>query len=172
LTLHHAANAKIGVFPRHIFDKNIYKEHDYPMAKTWEVVVVGCGRLGSLLASYLSQGGHSVVIVDMQKSAFNQLSAEFSGFTVVGDATEMAILEQSRIHEADCLLALTDQDNINLMVAQVARTMFNVSTVIARVYDPTREAIYKEFGIDTINPTHLSAHALLEILHQHQLITP
>ncbi|MEY2983871.1 MAG: Trk system potassium uptake protein TrkA [Cyanobacteriota bacterium] len=142
------------------------------MAKTREIVVVGCGRLGSLLASYLSHAGHNVVIVDLRQSAFSQLSAEFSGFTVVGDATEMAILEQSRIHQADCLLAVTDQDNINLMVTQVARTMFDVSTVIARVYDPGREAIYQEFGIDTINPTRLSVYALLEILHQKHLITP
>lgn len=142
------------------------------MAKTWEVIVVGCSRLGALLASYLSNEGHNVVIIDMRKSAFSQLSAEFSGFTVVGDATEMEVLEQSRIHEADCLLAVTDRDNINLMVAQVGRTIFDVPTVIARVYDPAREAIYKEFGIDTISPTQLSAHALLEILHQRTLITP
>jgi len=142
------------------------------VAKTQEMVVVGCGRLGSLLASHLSNAGHNVVIVDAREAAFDQLSAEFSGFTVVGDATEMGVLEQSRIHRADCLLAVTDQDNINLMVAQVARTMFEVSTVIARVYDPTREAIYKEFGIDTISPTQLSADALLNILHQSPLVMP
>jgi len=135
-------------------------------AKSQYIVVVGCGRLGSLLASYLSSQGHSVVIIDVQEKALSKLSAEFSGFQIIGNATEMDTLEQARIHEADCLLAVTDKDNINLMVAQVASTMFEVPTVIARVYDPAREAIYKDFGIATVSPTQLSVSALLEILHQ------
>lgn len=140
------------------------------MAKIQDIVVVGCGRLGALLANHLSNEGHSVIIVDKHDITLNQLSAEFSGFRVVGDATEMGTLQQAKVHQADCLLAVTDQDNINLMVAQVARTMFDVPVVIARVYDPGREAIYKEFGIATISPTQLSAQALLEILHQNNTL--
>lgn len=135
------------------------------MAESRYIVVVGCGRLGALLASHLSTKGHRVVIIDAQQPALSKLSAEFSGFKLIGDATEMDVLRQAKVSQADCLLAVTDRDNINLMVAQVARTLFEVPRVIARVYDPTREAIYNEFGIDTISPTQLSASALLEILN-------
>lgn len=136
------------------------------MAKSSYFVVVGCGRLGALLSSRLSNAGHSVVTVDIQDSAFRQLALEFSGFKVTGDATEMTVLREANIERADCLLAVTDQDNLNLMVAQVAKIMFDVPVVMARVYNPMREAIYKDFGIATISPTQLSAQTFLDILSQ------
>jgi trk system potassium uptake protein len=136
------------------------------MAKSRYIVVVGCGRLGALVANQLSRSGHSVVIIDTHVAAFRQLSAEFSGFRITGDATELGILREAQIHRADCLLAVTDRDNLNLMVTQIAKTMFEVPMVIARVYDPAREDIYREFGIATISPTQLSAQALLDVLFQ------
>ncbi|NMF83379.1 TrkA family potassium uptake protein [Nodosilinea sp. P-1105] len=136
------------------------------MAKSSYFVVVGCGRLGALLSSQLSSAGHSVVTIDIQDSAFRHLALEFSGFKVTGDATEMTVLRKANIERADCLLAVTDQDNLNLMVAQVAKIMFDVPVVMARVYNPMREAIYKDFGIATISPTQLSAQTFLDILSQ------
>ena len=128
------------------------------------IVVVGCGRLGSILASRLSSQGNSVVVIDPYEKSFNNLTSEFSGFQIVGDASELEVLRQAKADKADCLLAVTDNDNINLMVAQVAKTLFNVSTVLARVFDPAREGIYEEFGIATISPTKLSAEAFLNQL--------
>jgi trk system potassium uptake protein TrkA len=128
------------------------------------VVIVGCGRLGSILANRLSRQGSNVVVVDRDAAAFENLSTEFSGFQVTGDAAEMAVLRQAKIEEADCLLAVTRHDNVNLMVAQVARTVFGVSKVIARVFDPSREAVYRQFEIETICPTTLSAGAFVEAL--------
>jgi trk system potassium uptake protein TrkA len=128
------------------------------------VVIVGCGRLGSILANRLSRQGSSVVVVDRDVAAFQNLSTEFSGFQVTGDAAELAVLRQAKIEEADCLLAVTRHDNVNLMVAQVARTIFGVSKVIARVFDPSREAVYRRFEIETICPTLLSAEAFVAAL--------
>ena len=125
------------------------------------VIIVGCGRLGSILANRLSSAGHRVVVVDRRESAFDKLSNEFSGFQIVGDASEMAILRAARIEQADHVFAATTEDNLNLMVAQVAKVIFRVPNVVARVYDPTRESIYSEFGIDTISPTQLSSDAFL-----------
>ena len=132
--------------------------------KSQYIVIVGCGRLGSLLASQLSSQGHSVVVIDQQEKTFNNLSSEFSGFNVVGDAAELATLRQAKADKADCLLAVTSEDNINLMVAQIARTVFEIPTVLARVFDPAREAIYQELEIDTISPTQLSADLFLQRL--------
>lgn len=132
------------------------------------IVIVGCGRLGSILANQLSGLGSNVVVVDRDEDAFKNLSTEFSGFTVTGDAAELAVLRNARIHKADCLLAVTRQDNVNLMVAQVASTIFNVSRVIARVTDPARERVFRQFGIETLCPTGLSAETLLGALQIQQ----
>jgi len=130
------------------------------------IVIVGCGRLGSILANHLSRQGRNVVVVDRDEAAFKNLSAEFSGFQVTGDAAELAVLRRAGIEEADCLLAVTRHDNVNLMVAQVARTVFGVLKVIARVFDPSRQAVYDQFGIETICPTLLSADTFLAVLDQ------
>lgn len=136
------------------------------MAKSSYIVVVGCGRLGSILASRLSGQGNSVVAIDCNEKNFSSLSSEFSGFQVTGDAVELAVLEQAKTNQADCLFAVTDQDNINLMVAQVAKTIFDVPEVLARVYDPKKEELYRELGITTISPTHLSVDTFLQAFNQ------
>ncbi len=130
------------------------------------IIVVGCGRLGSILASQLSRLGNNVVVVDRDEGAFKNLSVEFSGFQVTGDAAELAVLRRAGIEKADCLLATTRHDNVNLMVAQVAKAVFGVSKVIARVFDPTRKVVFEQFGIETICPTLLSADTLLAALRQ------
>lgn len=128
------------------------------------VVIVGCGRLGSLLAGLLSEVGSSVVVIDIEESAFDLLTAGFSGFRIVGDAVEIEVLRAAKTHKADCLLATTEEDNVNLMVAQVARKVFNVPKVLARVFDPRREGVYREFDIETVSPTKLMAAAFLASL--------
>jgi trk system potassium uptake protein TrkA len=130
------------------------------------IIIVGYGRLGSLLANRLSSQGSSVVVIDKKETAFDKLSLEFSGFKIVGDAAELDVLRQAKIDKADCLLAVTNQDNLNLMVAQVARNIFHVPKVMARVFDPAREAVYRQFGIETISPTKLSADAFLNALQE------
>jgi trk system potassium uptake protein TrkA len=128
------------------------------------VIIVGYGRLGALLAGRLSSLGCSVVVIDHKETAFDKAALGFSGFKITGNAAELEVLRQAKIDKADCLLAVTNQDNLNLMVAQVAKTIFRVSKVIVRVYDPAREAMYSQFGIETISPTRLSADAFLTAL--------
>jgi trk system potassium uptake protein TrkA len=130
------------------------------------VVVVGCGRTGSLLASLLSEVGSSVVVIDSNEKALELLAPEFSGFRIVGDAVEMEVLQAAKTRQADCLLATTGDDNVNLMVAQVARTVFGVPKVLARVSEPRREAVFREFGIETISPTKLTGEAFLAALRE------
>ena len=128
------------------------------------VIVVGCGRLGSYLANRLSHDGHSVVVIDVDSSAFNALSTEYSGFRVEGDVTEFAVLSQAKTGEADLVIATTREDNVNLMVAQVARKVFQVPRVMARVFDPKREEIYRDLGIETVCPTSIAGDIFLESL--------
>lgn len=125
------------------------------------IVIVGCGRLGSYLANQLSHVGHSVVVIDPVEDTLNDLSPDFSGFHVVGDATQMAVLKEAKLKQADVLFATTHWDNVNLMVAQVARKLFNVPHVLARVFDPRREEVFVQLGIETICPTSLAAEMFL-----------
>ncbi len=126
------------------------------------IVVVGCGRLGSLLANRLSRDGNSVVVIDRVETSLDDLSPDFSGFRINGDATHMAVLKAAKLKNADVLIATTPEDNVNLMVAQVAQKVFRVPHVLARVFDPRREEIYAQLGIETICPTSLAAGIFLE----------
>ena len=100
------------------------------------VVVAGCGRLGAHLAGELSRRGHSIVVIDANEAAFSLLPVEFGGFRLEGDATEMAVLRQAKTDRAESLIAVTADDNVNLAVAQVAKHVFRVPEVLARVSDP------------------------------------
>jgi trk system potassium uptake protein TrkA len=127
-------------------------------------IIVGCGRVGSILANRLSKNGHPVVVIDRYNSTFKDLSAEFSGFRIEGDATQLAILRQAKLEKADVFIATTHKDNVNLMVAQIAKRIFSVPTVMARVFDPKRESLYRSLGIETICPTCLAAEMFLKVL--------
>lgn len=128
------------------------------------IVIAGCGRLGSILANHFSQSGSSVVVIDQNEQAFRRLSAEFSGFRIHKNAVDVAALREANIENADCLLATTNEDNVNLMVAQTAKVVFNVPLVLARVYAPEHEAVYRELGVRVISPTQLSVQAFLNAM--------
>lgn len=123
------------------------------MSSSLFIVIIGCGRLGSYLANNLSRAGHGVVTVDIDNTTFSKLSQEYSGFRIEGDATELAVLKEAKVDEADLLVSTTLDDNVNLMVAQVAKTEFKVPRVLARVFEPRRDTVYKTLGIETICPT-------------------
>jgi len=125
------------------------------------IVIVGCGRLGLHLANQLSRDGNSVVVIDKLETTFNDLSSDFSGFKIVGDATHVSVLREAKIKNADVLIATTHFDNVNLMVAQVARRVFDVPHVLARVFDPKREEVYAKLGVNTICPTSVAAELFL-----------
>ena len=118
-----------------------------------KVVIVGCGRVGSFLAGLLDSGGHEVTIIDLDRAAFAHLPAGFKGTTLMGNGTDLDLLRQADIPKADAFVALTQGDNRNLMAAQVAKQIFNVKQVIAKVNDPIRADLYRERGIGTFSRT-------------------
>ena len=130
------------------------------------VVIVGCGNLGCYLANLLSEEGWGVIVVDWQEEAFSQLSGSFSGIKIVGDASEVHVLEEADIASAEALIATTKRDNVNLMVAQIARQIYGVPVVLARVEDPNRQESYQAFNITTICPTIMGALKLREMLEE------
>ena len=130
------------------------------------VIIIGCGRLGANLASALSDDGGNVLIMDQNRDSFRRLSASFGGLSVVGNGTDLDALKEARIEDASTVIAVTNNDNTNIMVAQIARDLFHVKNVIARLFDPERETVYQEFGIKTICPAVLSVKEIDKLLTQ------
>lgn len=124
------------------------------------VIIVGCGRVGAELAKLLSNEGHNVVVVDKSRDAFDRLGNTFNGLTTPGNGFDLELLRQVGIEKADAFCAVTNGDNTNLISAQVAKKIFKVPKVIARVYDPQRAHIYAALGLDIISGTTLFASML------------
>ena len=132
---------------------NFFKHH----SKEHYVIIVGCGRLGASLANTLSDNDGNVLIMDTDSSSFRRLASNFGGLSVVGNGMDLDDLKNTDIRKASAVIAVTNHDNTNIMVAQLARDLFHVDKVIARLYDPERETVYQELGIETICPAILSA---------------
>lgn len=114
------------------------------------VVVVGCGRVGSSLATGLIDAGHSVAIIDKRPEAFDRLGQGFTGQAIAGIGFDRDRLMEAGIEKATAVAAVTNGDNSNIMIARVARETFGVERVVARIYDPRRAAIYQRLGIPTV----------------------
>lgn len=139
-----------------------------------DVIVVGCGRVGSQLATMLSVEGHNVTVIDRDDSAFKRLGSTFNGVTIKGLGFDEEVLAEAGIHEADAFAAVTDLDNTNLMAAEVARKIFNCPHVVARLYNPQRERTYQQLDLDYVCGTTLVAESLVEKIeagHGHHLQT-
>lgn len=133
-------------------------------------VIVGCGRVGSLLATTLSSRGHSIVILDTHEERFQRLGQEFTGDAMIGDGTAVEVLKESGIEKADALVMATNDDNSNLMGAQIARKMFGVKRVIVRIKDPKKFAVYKEYALEMVSATTLAADKIFELLSTNENI--
>ena len=130
-----------------------------------KLVIVGCGRVGAMAAIALSKAGHQVTVVDSNRRAFDRLGDDFSGEMVLGNGIDEDVLRQAGIESADGFASLTNGDNRNIMAAQIAREIFRVPRVITRIYDPIREDVYRELGLNTLCPTLSGArriHAMLK----------
>jgi trk system potassium uptake protein TrkA len=114
------------------------------------VVIMGCGRVGSLLALELESNGHTVAVIDQTKEAFRRLGPDFKGRTVTGVGFDRDTLLEAGIEGAQAFAAVSNGDNSNILAARVARESFGVTNVVARIYDPGRAEIYQRLGIPTV----------------------
>ena len=132
------------------------------------VVVMGCGRVGSTIAARLEREGNTVTVVDTDPYSFRRLPSDFKGETMVGSGYDDHVLIAAGIRQADAFLALTQGDNRNLLAAQMAKHIFEVKTVVARVYDPFRGEIFANLGLRTFSPTNIGADMAYEALTREQ----
>jgi len=132
------------------------------------VMIIGCGRVGSVLANQLDGAGHEVVVLDRNQQAFRRLSEKFSGERIVGNGLVEEFVRPTLEKKTDILFAMTDKDNINLMIAQKLKLHFQPGEVIAVVHDSILAGLYKELGVDTVCPTDLVIKDLFQRLQMSQ----
>jgi len=119
--------------------------------KRMQIIVVGCGRLGSALAYRLFRAGHSVAVIDSLPASFNNLPPDFTGRLHEGDALSQDVLVRAGIENADALAAVTSSDAINAVVARVAREVYHVPNVVARNYDPRCRVLFEELELQVVS---------------------
>jgi trk/ktr system potassium uptake protein len=136
------------------------------------VVIVGCGRVGAIVAELLDAAGHEVVILDIRTSAFDRLTPSFGGNAIRGDGTDEDVLRRAGTDGADVFLALTEGDNRNIMAGQLAAEVFSVDKVVAKINDPVRAEAYGSMGIATMCRTNMMADAVYEFIGLPKLHLP
>lgn len=129
-----------------------------------KVIIMGCGRLGAALATSMDKAGHKVTVIDSNADAFQRLEGTFRGEKVQGSGIDEDVLKEAGIETADAFAAVTNGDNRNIMVSQVAKEIFHIKKVVCRIYDPIRESTYRELGLETICPTLVGAQMLFDAL--------
>ncbi|WP_324823061.1 potassium channel family protein [Sinanaerobacter sp. ZZT-01] len=124
--------------------------------KNKSILIAGCGRLGGSIAGSLSEQGYKVTVIDPDKEAFRKLPPAFSGFQIIGDATDLDTLVKAGIKDTDILMATADRDNVNLMIAQIGNVIYEVKQVYIRLYDMEKQQLVEGLHIYPIFPAKLS----------------
>ena len=126
--------------------------------KTKNVIIIGAGRLGASLAGSLSEKGLNVTIIDRDKTAFRKLPESYNGNRISADGSDIDVLEEVGIKNADMVIATTNNDNVNCLIAQISSRIYDISKVYMRSSDTDIAKIIDGFNIEVIYPFKLSAH--------------
>lgn len=134
--------------------------------KDKDIIIVGCSDFGNNIATKLSISGNNVIMIDINNEALNNMPEEYGGFKICGDATDINIMNEAKLQDADLLILSTHNDNKNIMIAQIAKEIFNVKKIISRLYNLEKEIIYKDLDIDIdiIRPAELVINEFKRIL--------
>ena len=129
-----------------------------------KVIVMGCGRIGSLVSLLLANQNHDVTVIDHDANAEGRLGTHFKGRIIRGLGFDRNILVQSGIETVEAFVAASQSDNANIVAARIARNIFRVPRVVARLYDPRRAEIYRRLGLTTISSTNWAAERIFQVL--------
>ena len=133
-----------------------------------KVVVVGCGKFGVRVSEYLSRQNHDVTVVDSDRETFHSLSEEFTGQKVCGVGYDKDVMNEAGIAMADVVISCASSDSLNAVIASIAKNIYHVPTVIARMYDPTRARMFESMGIYTVSITRLGVDNIMEYLEDNR----
>ncbi|MCL6471898.1 MAG: TrkA family potassium uptake protein [Firmicutes bacterium] len=133
------------------------------------IIIVGCGRLGSELANSLWLDRHDIAVIDQDPEAFLRLAKTFTGNRIVGHAMDQDTLKQARIEDVDAFVAVTGDDNLNIISARIAREVYYVPRVVTRIYDPIRANIYERLGVPTVSTTTWAVNKIEDLIFHRAL---
>jgi trk system potassium uptake protein len=128
------------------------------------VIVMGCGRVGFQVSHMLSNQGHHVTVIDHDANAIARLGSDFKGKVVRGIGFDREVLTEANVETAEAFVAASSSDNANIIAARIARNIFHVPRVVARLYDPLRAEIYQRLGLITISTTTWGAERICEVV--------
>lgn len=131
------------------------------------ILITGCGKVGATLASVLDKKGHDVSIIDQTEAHFDLLPPNYSGFKTTGVPFDRDVLQQAGISSCDALFALTDDDDINIMVSELAKHIYGIPKVFARLHDIRKCEVFEDEGIRIVCPTKLTVNAAISALEEH-----
>ncbi|MBW7571744.1 potassium channel family protein [Caproiciproducens faecalis] len=134
-----------------------------------KVIVVGLGRMGTGIALNLTKKGHQVTVIDSNPDAFKNLGKEFSGNKVTGIGFDRDVLNKARIDQVDAVVSCTASDEANVVIARIAKNIYRVPRVVARLYDSNKADLYRRIGIQTISTTAWGIERATELLMYHQM---
>lgn len=129
-----------------------------------KALIIGCGRFGVRVADYLTRNNHDVVVIDIDPETFTALGETFTGRTICGVGYDKAVLEAAGVAAADVVISCTSSDSLNAVVANTAKNVYHVPTVIARMGDPVRARLFESMGIYTVSITKLGLENVVEYL--------
>ena len=129
-----------------------------------KIIVMGCGRVGTQVSQLLASRGHDVTVIDHDANALARLGTEFKGKVVRGLGFDKDVLLEARVKQAEAFVAASSSDNANIVAARIARNIFRVPRVVARLYDPLRAEIYQRLGLTTISTTSWGAERIVEVV--------
>ncbi len=151
------------------YNRNI--EERLEIGESMKVIVVGLGRMGSGLSLSLVKKGHQVTVIDSNSEAFDILGKDFPGLKVIGFGFDRDVLGKARIDKVDAIVACTESDEVNAVIARIAKNVYRVPHVVARLYDSRKADIYRRLGIQTISTTTWGIERATELLTYSQLDT-
>lgn len=128
------------------------------------IIIAGCGKIGANLVKKLSNDGHDVVVIDPNKDNLAQLENGTNCLAILGMPIDEDVLRSAGIERADALCAVTSDDNVNVMTAQIAKQLYHVPHVITRIYDPDKDEVLRQMGLCTICPTMLAVEKIGALL--------
>lgn len=134
-----------------------------------KIIIMGCGRVGSQVSQLLVTRGHDVTVIDHDANALARLGADFRGKVVQGLGFDKNVLLEAGVQTAEGFIAASSSDNANIVAARIARTIFRVPRVVARLYDPVRAEVYKRLGLTTISSTQWGAERIVEVVTHNDL---
>jgi len=134
-----------------------------------KVIVMGCGRVGEQVSLLMQQDGHHVTVIDSDAAALARLPSAFKGRRIKGVGFDRRVLVEAGIETADAFAATSSSDNVNIVAARIARNIFRVPRVVARLYDPRRAEIYRRLGLLTISSTSLGAERIRQLIEHADL---